>query len=115
MGCDRMQSKNRNKFTSTLTSKVVLIILLDILATAGSFFLGLWFRYDFAFQEIRRAHMHGFLTAIGPWCLITVGVFMLFRLYNSIWAFVGTSEVFRILGAYCVLGAIGVFFFHFEK
>ena len=94
--------------------KVALIILLDVLATMGSFFLGMWFRYDFAFQDIRIDHINGYLSAIGPWCLITIAVFLVFRLYSSIWAFVSTSEVFRIIGAYITLAVIGVWAFHFD-
>ena len=78
------------------------IMLADVLATGIAYFLGLWFRYDFSFQEMREVHLEHFLSAIGPWCLITVLVFLVFRLYSSIWAFVGTSEVFRIIGAFCV-------------
>ena len=37
----------------TVLSKVLLIMALDVVTTMGSFFLGLWFRYDFSFQEIR--------------------------------------------------------------
>ena len=102
------------KFNLSVASKVILIMLLDVLATAGSFFLGLWFRYDFAVQDIRIDHINGYLAAIGPWCLITVLVFFAFRLYSSIWAFVSTSEVFRIIGAYIVLAVVGVYFFHFD-
>ena len=58
--------------------------------------------------------MEGFLSAIGLWCVITLLVFWIFRLYNSIWAFVSTPEVFRITGAYVVLGVIGVLVFHFD-
>ena len=94
--------------------KVILIMLLDVLATMTSFFLGMWFRYDFAFQEIRIDHINGYLSAIGPWCAITIAVFLVFRLYSSIWAFVSTSEVFRIIGAYIVLAVIGVGVFHFD-
>ena len=64
--------------------KALLIMLLDVLATMGSFFLGMWFRYDFAFQEIRIDHINGYLSAIGPWCAITLVVFMVFRLYRRI-------------------------------
>ncbi len=99
--------------TSTL-AKAVMIMVLDVLATAGSFFLGLWFRADFAFENIQAAHMQGYLSAIGPWCVITIVVFLCFRLYSSIWAFVSTPEVFRIAGAYVVLAVIGVLLFHFD-
>ena len=105
---NKMNSMKPNKTNLTVMSRIFLIILMDILATAASFFFGLWFRYDFVFADIRQAHLEGFLSAIGPWCAITVLVFMVFKLYNSIWVFVSTSEVFRILGAYVVLGLAGV-------
>ena len=89
-------------------------MLLDVLGTAASFFLGLWFRADFAFENIREVHLSGYISAIGPWCAITIAVFVCFRLYSSIWAFVSTSEVFRITGAYGVLAVIGVLLFHFD-
>ena len=94
--------------------KVLLIMAGDVVATMLSFFLGLWFRYDFSFQEIRAEHLQGFLSAIGPWCVITIVVFLCFRLYSSIWAFVSTSEVFRIAGAYLVLAVIGTLVFRFD-
>ena len=92
-----MKIKKPSFLNITVLSKVLLIMTLDVVSTMGSFFLGLWFRYDFSFQEIRGEHLAGFLSAIGPWCAITVLVFLCFRLYSSIWAFVSTSEVFRII------------------
>jgi len=94
--------------------KAVLIMVADVVATVAAFFLGLWFRYDFSFHEMRVTHWEGFLSAIGPWCLITVLVFLIFRLYSSIWAFVSTSEVFRIIGAYTALAVIGAVLFPFD-
>ena len=98
----------------TVLTKVLMIMALDVVATICAYFLGLWFRYDFSFQDIRAVHLTGFLSAIGPWCAITILVFACFRLYSSIWAFVSTSEVFRIIGAYLILAIIGVVLFHFD-
>ncbi len=109
-----MFSKKPNNFNMNVFLKAVLIMLLDVAATAGSYFLGLWFRYDFSFQDMRVTHWEGFLSAIGPWCLITVLVFLIFRLYSSIWAFVSTSEVFRIIGAYITLAVVGIMLFPFD-
>ncbi|MDO5400276.1 MAG: nucleoside-diphosphate sugar epimerase/dehydratase [Eubacteriales bacterium] len=109
-----MVLKKPSSLNLSVAAKVALIILLDVLSTTASYFLGIWFRYDFAFENIPAAHMQGFLSAIGPWCLITIGVFMLFQLYSSIWAFVSTPEVFRITGAYGALAVIGVLVFHFD-
>ena len=111
---NKMGSRKPMKLNLGMAPKVIFIMMLDVLATVVSFFLGLWFRYDFSFAEIRPVHMEGFLSAIGTWCVITLLVFWIFRLYNSIWAFVSTPEVFRITGAYVVLGVIGVLVFHFD-
>ena len=97
-----------NNLNFAVLSKVLVIMMLDMVATAGCFFFGLWARYDFNFNIMDRVHLNGYMSAIGIWCAITVAVLFLFRLYNSIWVFVGTSEVFRILGAYCVLAVVGV-------
>ena len=98
----------KNKLNLSVYSKVLLIVILDVVATASCFFFGLWARYDFTFNIMNRDHLNGFMSAIGIWCAITVAVLFLFRLYNCIWVFVGTSEVFRILGAYSVLAVLGV-------
>ena len=109
-----MVSRKPLNMNRTVAAKVLLIVLLDILSVAVSYFLGLWLRYDFSFAEMRGTHLQGYLSALGPWCAITICVFALFKLYSSIWAFVSTSEVFRIIGAYIVLGVIGVLVFHFD-
>ena len=110
-----MGLKKTKKFNFvSISKKVIFIMFLDVLATMFSFFLGLWIRAEFAFDNIRADHMEGYLSNIGVWCAITVGVFLVCRLYNSIWAFVGTSEVFRITVAYIILGVIGVGYFHFD-
>ena len=94
--------------------KIFLIAVMDVLSIMVSYFLGLWLRADFHFDDIQSSHMQGFLTAILPWCLICLIVFAVFKLYSSIWAFVSTSEVFRIIGAYGVLAVVGVAMFHFD-
>ena len=109
-----MLSKKSNALNTAVFSKVFLIMLLDVLAIMVSYFLGLWFRYDFHFQDIRMDHLQGYLSAIIPWCVICLVVFACFKLYSSIWAFVSTSEVFRIIGAYMVLAVVGVAVFHFD-
>ncbi len=93
-------------------SKVVLIALLDVLSVALCYFFGLWLRFDFKFGDIYPMFIEGYVSYIGIWCAIHLIVFALFRLYNSIWVFVSTSEVFRIMGAYIVLAVIGVFGLH---
>ena len=109
-----MSLKKSGSLNIPVLTKALLIMMFDVLTIAGSYFFGLWLRAEFSFAEIRHTHLEGFLSAIGPWCAISVLVFLAFKLYNSIWAFVSTSEMFRIIGAYGVLAVIGVFVFHFD-
>ena len=109
-----MTSKNKKSINLSSVSKILLIIFMDVLTISGSYFLGLWFRYDFSFNEMRQVHLQGYASAIIPWCLLCILVFAIFKLYSCIWAFVSISEIFRITGAYAVLAVIGVLFFHFD-
>ena len=108
----RTSKQIKNKLNAA--SKVLFIVILDVLATAGSFFFGLWFRAEFHFSDISYRHLEGYLSFILPWCAITVLVFALFKLYSSIWVYVSASEVFRIAGAYVVLGIAGVSIYGFD-
>ena len=103
-----MNRLTRNNLNFSVLSKVLLIMFLDVLATSISFFMGLWFRYEFVFSDIAQYHLDGYISTIGIWCGITVAVLFLFNLYNCIWVYVGTYEVFRIMSAYCVLAVAGV-------
>ena len=108
----RTSKQIKNKLNAA--SKVLFIVILDVLATAGSFFFGLWFRAEFHFSDISYRHLEGYLSFILPWCAITVLVFALFKLYSSIWVYVSASEVFRIAGAYVVLGIVGISIYGFD-
>ena len=98
----------QHKWNFSVLSKILLIMIVDIFATALAFFLGLWFRYEFVFSDISHHFIEGYVSTIGIWCAITVMMLAIFNMYNCIWVFVGTSEVFRILGAYGALAVVGV-------
>ena len=75
-----MSSKHLNHWNISTIAKITAIVMMDILATMGSFFFGLWLRYEFVFSDIRADHLQGYLEAIVPWCIITVAVLALFKL-----------------------------------
>lgn len=103
--------KNRDYKSETHSIKIYfLIAFLDILAIAGAFFLALWLRHDFKFDAIPLKYIHGYLTSIVFWCAISVAVFTVCKLYHSIWAFVSTDELFRMVGAYAILAVLEIGF-----
>ena len=105
-----MLSQKHNKFNIEATLRVLLIVLVDVVAVVASYFFGLWFRFDFTFENIYQYFWEDFTSVIGIWTAAHILVFWLFKLYNSIWVFVSTSEVYRAVGAYAVLGILGLAF-----
>ena len=65
-------------------------------------------RFEFRLGAIPQMYLNEYLKIIGPWIVICLVVFQLFRLYNSIWSFVSIDEMFRIILAYGVLLAAGL-------
>ena len=98
----------RNNLSIPLSRKVVLIGCLDVLCICIAYFAALWLRYDFQFNDIAPAFLDTYTRVILPWCGICIVVFALFGLYSSIWSFVSTDELIRIVQSYGVLAVVSI-------
>ena len=98
--------RKRNKFNLALSRKAVLIGCLDVLCICIAYFAALWLRFDFRFNDISEPFLETYLRVILPWSGICILVFSLFGLYSSIWSFVSTDELLRILESYGVLAVV---------
>ena len=87
-------------------SRVLIIMLADILGILGSYLLALWARFDLHFMDIPPEFLQGYLSTIWWWVLICLAVFWLCNLYNSIWRFVSVDALMRIILAYVLLGGL---------
>ena len=104
-----MNSKKSFHFDVQLASRILLIVLLDIVCVAFSFFLALWFRFDLSINSIPANYLTCWQTTIPIWCAISIVVFAIFQLYNSVWSFVSENELFRMILAHICLFIIGFF------
>ena len=102
-----MKKSIKNADRREISQKKALIATLDIISIALSFFVALWIRFGCRLDNIPEAYIDTYLNTILIWCAISVAVFALAKLYNSVWVFVSTDEVFRILISYIVLACIG--------
>ncbi len=96
-----MEDKGRR--IAVFSMKTALIVILDLLIILGSYFFALLLRFDFTFTEIPRTLVTAYLHSMVYWCIGTLAVFYIFRLYHSIWTFAGTVEMENILKAYTIL------------
>ncbi len=89
-----------------MVRRIILLAVLDILSVFGSFFVGLWLRFEFSFTMIPAPYFEGFLSFSAIWCAVTIIIFALFGLYHSIWRFASVDELLRVMGAYLAMAGV---------
>ena len=87
--------------------RMILIGIMDVFSIIAAFFVGMWLRFDFKFNAIPEEYLFAYLNHIWIWCAISIAVFILCKLYRSIWSFVSSDELFRCILAYAILAAVG--------
>ena len=75
------------------------LILYDILAVNGAYFLALWLRFDCSFTSIPAPYLAGFLRFVPIYSVLCIAVFWALRLYKSIWRFASFTELARVCAA----------------
>ena len=80
-------------------NRLALLVFLDTLVIAVAGFLALYIRYDFKFQNMDRQFMIRELSTLPLHIVMTLGLFVLFRLYKSVWRFASTTEFLNIVFA----------------
>lgn len=98
----------KRKINMQWLERALVVGILDVVFIAASFFLALWLRYEFSYDAIPKEFLYFYAKTILIWIVLCVGVFARFRLYNSIWVFVGFDELFRVILAYGVLLVLGI-------
>ena len=85
---------------------MIILVLLDVLSILFAYGFSLFLRFDFTYSHIVADSVHhisNYLYSMPIWCLVTMVVFFLFRLYHSIWRQASVAELESIIYAYIVL------------
>ena len=87
----------QNKRRGIARWKVVafFMIVYDYAAVCGAYFLALFFRFDGVFRAIPQRFLTPYRTCILPLALLAIVIFLLFRMYNSMWKFASFTEFSR--------------------
>ena len=74
----------------------VFLMVFDLVAAVGSYFLALWLRFDCHFDEIPAGYFMAWLGFAPIYAVVSIIVFWCLRLYQSIWRFASFVELERI-------------------
>ena len=75
----------------------VALAIYDFAAVCGAYFLALFFRFDGVYSSIPEQYMNPYYRVIFPFAAGSVVIFLLFRMYNSMWRFASYTEFVRTL------------------
>ena len=76
-----------------------LLAVYDAIAVNLSYLLALWFRYDGQFSGIPHEYLHAWLHFVPVYTVFCLVVFVLLKLYKSIWRFASYTELVRLAAA----------------
>ncbi len=80
-------------------NRLALLVVMDIFLIGLSGFLALYIRYDFRFSNMDMEYVYHELRCLPVNLVITLVLFVLFRLYRSVWRFASTTELLNVIGA----------------
>ena len=84
----------------------VYLMLYDAIAINLSYFLALWLRFDCRYTQIDITYLHSFARFAPIYTVICIVVFLLLKLYRSIWRFASFNELVRVIIATAVTGIL---------
>ncbi|MBQ6478124.1 MAG: polysaccharide biosynthesis protein [Erysipelotrichaceae bacterium] len=82
----------------------ILMMFYDAITIAVSYFLALFIRFDFHFNEIRLSYLSIYKETILLYVLFCLIVYWIMKMYRSIWRFASYTELIRVLIAvsFCI-------------
>ncbi len=91
---ERNSNKRRRKKSILLSA---LLCVYDFAAVCAAYFIALWMRFDFSFGNIEPKYWIAFKYFILFYGVFAVLILWLFRLYKSLWHYIGLRELVRTL------------------
>ena len=105
----------KKPFNYQLFYRRAALIAYDIVSVIASSFLAILIRYDFQLNTVPEEFMLPIRQFMLLDIVLALGIFYLFRLYHSLWAFAGETELQNLVMACLtasVADGIGINFFH---
>ena len=95
------EEQNRSKgFKLEHWHKIMLILMVyDFLAVNLSYIVALWLRFDCKYSMIEKKYIIAWQKFIPVYSAFCLAVFILLKLYRSVWRFASYDELYRIIEA----------------
>ncbi len=83
--------------------RALFLALYDLLAIGGSYLFALWLRFDCRYDAIPEAYVSAWLHFLPIYAAVSIIIFWVFHLYQSLWRFASFVELKRLTYASVIL------------
>lgn len=80
-------------------NRLALLIIADIFLISLSGFMSLYIRYDFRFSNMDMQYVNYEIRYLPVNLIISLILFVLFKLYRSVWRFASSAELLNVVKA----------------
>ncbi len=91
--------KDRNKSLKVPFNRTLALVLMDVMAIIISSFMALYVRFEFSFRSIQSRFLLHYEWALPFNICLTLILFVLWRLYRSVWRYASATELVNIVFA----------------
>lgn len=80
-------------------NRIALLVIVDIFLITLSGFMSLYIRYDFRFSNMDMQYVDYEIWYLPVNIIVTLLLFVVFKLYRSVWRFASSAELLNVIGA----------------
>ena len=88
--------KKTTNFLKIPISRIILLIILDIMAILVASFGSLFLRFEFSFDAITEPFLENYIDIVPCTVIISLLFFWIFKLYKSVWRYASATEMVNI-------------------
>ena len=100
-----MKEKKKSALNFAKIYRQIALVVYDVISIIAASYLAILMRYEFHVDNIPDHFLTPVNTFLPINIIITLAIFYVFRLYHSLWAYAGESELQNLVVA-CVLSGI---------
>ena len=98
--------KNKKAFNYQLFYRRACLLVYDVASVLGASFFAIGLRYDFELEGIQEFFLETIIRFLPFNIIFTILIFYFFKLYNSLWAFAGETELQNVIVASFLSSAV---------
>lgn len=96
----------KQSFFDNIHTAAFVLIIYDLIASGGAYLAALWLRFDCMFSKIPAEYVKSWMSFAPIYAVISVALYWIFRLYQSLWRFASFTELKRITLASGILAVV---------